>query len=239
MAGKELSGVYQIYKHLIEVFGPQQWWPGETILEIIVGAVLTQNTNWFNVEKAIENLKRANVLTLQALYQCSHHDLSSLIKPAGYFNLKAKRLKNVIHFIMEEYAGDFALMKKENVKSLRKKLLAVNGVGQETADSILLYAFNKQMFVIDAYTRRIFYRHGLTSLEVSYEELQREIIDSIPRSRKIYNEFHALIVKIGKDYCKPKPKCESCPLNKINYSIEHQCAICFKSNFNSDHCLCG
>ena len=202
-----------IYKILFKSFGPQHWWPGETRFEVIVGAILTQNTNWKNVERALQNLKAAlKPFTPQALHGLNHSQLASLIKPAGYFNIKAKRLKNFLDFLFEEYGGKIARMGKEEMGLLRKKLLAVNGIGPETADSILLYAVDKPSFVVDAYTKRILYRHGLTGEKATYHEVQEMFVQSLPPHTVMFNEYHALIVKLGKDYCKTKPLCAQCPV---------------------------
>nr|MBP9855195.1 hypothetical protein [Candidatus Omnitrophota bacterium] len=211
----------------------QKWWPGDSSFEVIVGAILTQNTNWGNVEKALNNLKKEKLLTPEHLVKISHRELANLIKPAGYFNVKAKRLKNFLDFLDERYDGDLKAMSKAPTIKLREELLSINGIGPETADSILLYAFQKPIFVIDAYTQRILYRHGLADKKTKYEALQEIFTKNLNPKTDLYNEFHALIVKIGKDYCKPKPKCEQCPLNKVNYSLESRCNKCFR-HFNSD-----
>ena len=200
-----------LYKH----YGPQHWWPGDTPIEIIVGAILTQNTNWKNVEKAIINLKDNGALTVEALHNIAVDSLAELIRPAGYFNVKAKRLKNFIHFVYTEFDGNLELMRKESLKDLRSKLLTVNGIGPETADSIILYAFDKPSFVIDAYTKRIFTRHHLVPEDIDYHGLQDEFQSSLEADTQVFNEYHALIVQTAKDYCKTKPDCENCPLNVL------------------------
>jgi endonuclease-3 related protein len=206
--------LHSIYDTMFKHFGPQFWWPGDTPFEIIVGAILTQNTNWKNVEKAIFNLKQAKCLTPQRLQKLPVTKLAQLIRPAGYFNVKAKRLKHFMAFLFEEYGGDLDKMAKEDVMSLRGKLLSVNGIGPETADSILLYAFNKPVFVIDAYTKRFMERHSLVKTGEDYHAVQKRFHDVIERNPKIYNEYHAMIVKLGKDYCKTKEQCQACPLNE-------------------------
>ena len=200
------------YQKLFAYFGPQHWWPGDTPFEIIVGAILTQNTNWGNVEKAICNLKKAKVLTPQALHKLSIKKLSTLIKPSGFFNIKAKRLKNFMDFLFEEYNGKISNMKKEPLPVLRKKFLSVNGIGPETADSILLYALNKPIFVVDAYTKRVLSRHGILDRNSDYREVQKIFMENLKRDVKLFNEYHALLVRVGKTFCKSKPVCENCPL---------------------------
>ncbi len=201
-----------IYDALYEHFGSQDWWPGDTPFEVAVGAILTQNTNWGNVEKAINNLKKAKVLKAKALNEMSHEELASLIKPAGYFNIKAKRLKHFIAFLSDHYNGSMKRLAAKDVAALRKELLEVNGIGPETADSILLYALEKPVFVIDAYTKRILHRHGLISEDAGYHEMQELFYNNLKHDLELFNEYHALIVMLGKDFCKPQPKCEECPL---------------------------
>ena len=208
-----------IYDKLYQNFGPQHWWPGDTRLEIIVGAILTQNTNWGNVEKAIANLKKARALDLNILHRMPADKLAQLIRPSGYFNVKAKRLKNFVTFLMKEYQGSLSRLSREPLEVLREKILGVNGIGKETADSILLYAFNKPIFVIDAYTKRILTRHFfLKQEEADYDTMQALFTAHIKKDVPLYNEFHALIVMTGKNYCKPKARCEKCPLNGLPHS---------------------
>lgn len=202
-----------IYQKLYAYFGPQHWWPAESCFEVMVGAILTQNTNWQNVEKAIDNLKRHNLLTPQRLYNLPKKRLTSLIKPAGFYNIKAKRLKEFLKFFFRIYQGSLKKMSLIKTKDLRKKLLSINGVGHETADSILLYALDRPVFVVDAYTRRILLRHGLIKEGFSYNEVQNLFMQNLKNEVKLFNEFHALLVKLGKDFClKRKPKCKLCPL---------------------------
>lgn len=207
------------FETALSQLGPQHWWPGETPFEICVGAILTQNTAWINVEKAIANLKGRGVLDPHLMYALSPSELASLIRPAGYFNIKTKRLRNFLKFLIDEYEGDFERMKGEGTASLREKLLSVRGIGPETADSILLYALEKTSFVVDAYTKRIFSRHGVVSEEADYHEIQEHFSRHLPESvgaygqtPLLYNEFHALIVHVGKEWCRPRePLCQSCP----------------------------
>ncbi len=203
-----------IYKKLYRAFGPQHWWPGDTPFEIAVGAVLTQNTNWSNVEKAIVNLKRAEALNAESIHEMKTDRLASLIKPAGYFNIKAKRLKAFIDFLMNEYHGSMKRMAGEKMETLRAKLLTIHGIGSETADSILLYALEKPIFVIDAYTKRVLSRHNIVRNNESYEKIQELFHSTFTRNAKLFNEYHALFVKLGKTYCITKPRCEGCPLEE-------------------------
>ncbi len=209
------SKLRSIYNELFEAFGPQHWWPGETPFEVMVGAILTQNTNWGNVEKAISNLKRAEALEPLKLLKLPPLKLAELIRPAGYFNIKTKRLRNFLKFFVENYDGSAKKMKAEPLSKLREELLAVNGVGRETADSILLYALDKPIFVCDTYTYRILTRHNLCGEEADYDELQSIFMDNLPEDINLFNEFHALMVRAGKEFCKPKPACEACPLKKL------------------------
>jgi endonuclease-3 related protein len=210
-----MKSLIKIYNKLYSFYGPQYWWPGDTPFEIAVGAILTQNTNWSNVEKAIKNLKDAKVLSAKALHELPVQKLASLIRPAGYFNIKAKRLKSFIDFLIENYNGSMKKIKKEDMDSLRKKLLDVHGIGPETADSILLYALDKPVFVIDAYTKRVLSRHKILDYNASYEEYQTLFHKELDENIQLFNEYHALFVRVGKDYCKPKPLCEKCPLNNF------------------------
>jgi endonuclease-3 related protein len=207
----------EMFDRLFAHYGPQHWWPGETPFEVMVGAILTQNTNWKNVEKAIGNLKSAGVLELKKLLALSDTRMAELIKPAGYFNVKTKRLKSFLEFLNEGYRGDIAKMRREPTAKLREELLAVKGIGKETADSILLYALDHPIFVVDAYTYRVFTRHYLIEEEAGYDELQELAMDHLPPDRAHYNELHALLVMVGKDFCGPKPKCENCTLNGLNW----------------------
>ena len=217
MAAKTSQVLTEIYDKMFRHFGPQHWWPGETPFEVMVGAILTQNTNWGNVEKAITNLKEKGLLNPQALEALPPERLAELIRPAGYFNLKAKRLKNFIHFFMKEYGGSVERLCAEELKALRGKLLGVSGIGPETADSILLYAALKKSFVIDQYTYRVLTRHHLVAEEATYEEMQELMTLHLPEEIPLYNEYHALLVRIGKHFCKKTPQCEKCPLNGVNW----------------------
>ncbi len=213
------SNIFNIFKILLKHFGPQYWWPAKTKFEIIIGALLAQGVNWKNVEKAILNLEREDLLIPQKLLKIDEKKLAQLIKPSRYPSIKAKRLKNLILFLKE---FEFNLEKIERIETieLRKLLLKVNGIGKETADSILLYAFSKKIFVIDAYTKRIFERHGgkIKSRNNWYEELRIFFEKRIPENVNIYNEFHALFVQLGNSYCKAKnPLCKKCPIKNLNF----------------------
>jgi len=209
------SRLMRIYDRLLRCFGPRGWWPGDTTFEVMVGAILTQNTAWQNVEKAIANLKDKGLLNPSGLYLIPERELAELIRPAGYFNVKARRLKNFVKFLFEHYDGDPDRLAESNLSDLRQELLAINGVGPETADSILLYALNKPIFVVDAYTKRIFSRHNLIPVGASYSEVQAFLMDNLPRDVALYNEFHALVVHLGKTFCKAKPDCETCPIKGV------------------------
>lgn len=202
-----------IYKKLLSRFGPQGWWPADGPFEVIIGAILTQNTNWKNVERAIDNLKRNKLLRPEMLYGLRVRRLASLIKPAGYYNIKAKRLKAFLNFFFKVYQADLKKMFSVDTHTLRIQLLSINGIGPETADSILLYALDKPVFVIDAYTKRILFRHGLIREKATYEQVQNLFMKRLNPDRKLFNEYHALLVKLGKELClKNKPKCGICPL---------------------------
>jgi len=208
--------IYKIYKILFDHFGPQYWWPAETRFEVIVGAMLTQNAAWSNVEKAIENLKKEKVLSFDKLLKIKNARLAKLIRPAGYFNVKTKRLKNLLYFIKHNYKGNLQAMQKMRLGKIRQELLSVSGVGKETADSIILYALDRPIFVVDAYTKRVLSRHGLASLDSSYDDIANIFVSSLKNSVLLFKEFHALIVRLAKDYCKKtKPLCQGCPLKEI------------------------
>ena len=218
-----------VYERLLAAFGPQKWWPAQTRFEVIVGAILTQNTNWGNVEKALNNLKRKKLLSPQALRGISPQKLALLIRPAGYFNVKAKRLKNFISFLFNEYDGHLKKMMREDCRLLRQKLLDVNGIGPETADSILLYAFDKPVFVVDAYTKRILYRHNIIAPDADYDTIQEMFMTFLRGDARMFNEYHALIVRLGKDFCRPKPLCGQCALNDLHYSLTIKCGLCHRA----------
>ncbi|MBZ5531199.1 MAG: endonuclease III domain-containing protein [Acidobacteriia bacterium] len=256
--------IVHYYGRLLLRWGPQNWWPAESRLEVIVGAYLTQNTNWSNVEKAIANLRRARVLSVKGLREIPLARLQKLVRPSGYFRQKAQKLKTFIRYLDENYGGSLDRMFAQPTEKLRAELLALNGVGPETADSILLYAGNHHVFVVDAYTHRVFERHGIIPAKAKYEEIrllvEQEISGGVPdpmvmaeqegagakpeslavhpqgndlqgndprhpvsrissaaRSElaQHYNELHALIVRVGNQYCRKTAKCEECPLKEF------------------------
>ncbi|NQT47093.1 MAG: endonuclease III domain-containing protein [Candidatus Omnitrophica bacterium] len=217
--GKSATQLISIYKRLWAHFGPRHWWPADTPFEVVVGAILTQNTAWTNVERAIANLKKDRVLTPKKLYSLRPSRLASLIKPAGYYNVKTRRLKEFLHLVMEKYDGSLKGLFKKETLSLREELLGVKGIGPETADSIMLYAAGKPIFVVDTYTRRIFSRHRLVGPDISYGDLQAFFMKNLPRRPKLFNEYHALIVETGKRFCKKKPLCDMCPLKEKGIKI--------------------
>jgi len=202
-----------MFSAMLDALGPSRWWPADSPFEMAVGAILTQNTNWGNVERAIANLRQAGVLAPRSLFALPDDALAELIRPAGYFRLKARRLKNLLAFVNGELDGDIAALGREDMAVARQRLLAVSGVGPETADSILLYGLGMPSFVADAYTARISSRHGLLPEEAGYDELRELFMDALPRDVSLYNEFHALLVRVGNGWCRPRaPRCETCPL---------------------------
>lgn len=211
----------KVFDVLYGFYGPQGWWPADSKFEVIIGAILTQNTAWINVEKAISNLKKANALSSpQKLRRLTPKKLSVLIKPAGYYNLKSYRLKNFIAFLYTRYDGSLEKASRQSTNILREELLGINGIGPETCDSILLYAFDKPVFVIDAYTKRVFSRHKFFREDIGYDEAQRFFMRKLPDDKCLFNEFHALIVRLAKDFCKKKPVCEACPLKRCKITCK-------------------
>ncbi len=203
----------EAYDLLYAYFGQQGWWPAETPLEVMVGSVLTQNTNWINVTKAIDNLRQKGLLVYPQLLEISVDQLAEYIRPSGYYNLKAKRLHNLLEMINVCYDGNLDCFLEDGMESARENLLNVKGVGQETADSILLYACGQPVFVIDTYTHRVFSRHNLVEEETDYQTMQTVFMDHLPEDTQLFNEFHALIVLVAKQFCKKtNPDCERCPL---------------------------
>jgi endonuclease-3 related protein len=204
--------LYRAYHALYDAWGAQHWWPADTPLEMMVGAILTQNTAWTNVEKAIARLKEADALSLERLHRASLSRLAGWIRPSGYFNLKARRLRALTGMIFERYDGRLERLLAEPPDRLREVLLGVWGIGPETADSILLYAAGHAVFVVDTYTRRIVRRHGWLRGDESYDDVSAAFTSQIPSDPGFYGEFHALIVRAGKYHCRPRPDCASCPL---------------------------
>jgi endonuclease III related protein len=201
-----------LYQHLFAAFGPQDWWPGETPFEVALGAILTQNTNWLNVSRVITTLKAQGELDPRSLGEMPPAELAQRFRPAGYYNLKARRVKNFLDFLAARFENSMETMAREDLTALRAELLTLNGIGPETADSILLYALHKPTFVVDAYTFRVLSRQGLAADPCSYEELRRLFMDHLPDDVPLYQEFHALLVRLGKDFCRPRPRCSGCPL---------------------------
>ena len=205
-----ITRIRSLHDSLFRSHGPQGWWPGDTRLEIMVGAVLTQNAAWTNVERAIANLKTADVLDLQRLRLLPRGELAELIRPAGYFNVKALRLRHLVDAVFE--AGGLDAMEQTGTRQLREFLLGVHGIGPETADDILLYAFDRPVFVIDAYTRRLFQRLGWATGEETYDVLREGVERAVRRDVAMLNELHALIVVHAKTACRVKPRCDGCVL---------------------------
>lgn len=203
-----------VYEALFRHFGPQHWWPGRTPFEVCVGAILTQNTAWTNVEKAIARLRAARALTPRALHALPAAALADLIRPAGYFNVKARRLQAFTGLLHTRHGGSLRRLFARPAPELRAELLATSGIGPETADSIILYAANQPVFVIDAYTRRLLARHGWLDARAGYHEAQALFTAQLPPDRARYNEYHALIVALGKHHCRPRPRCATCPLRR-------------------------
>ena len=205
-----------IYHRLDDYFGPLNWWPAESHFEMIVGAVLTQNTNWKNVEKSIDSLKQANLLSFDALLHMPVEDLADLIRSSGYYNLKARRLKNLLDMVARDYGGDLSLFLSEDTSTARETLLQVKGIGPETADSILLYAGGHPAFVVDAYTHRILSRHNLTPESCDYQTIQDLFMDNLDHDAAMFNQYHALMVRTAKRFCKKgEPLCDECPLEPL------------------------
>ncbi|WAM31973.1 endonuclease III domain-containing protein [Caldicellulosiruptor naganoensis] len=219
----------EIFQKLHEFWGPQNWWPAETKFEMVVGAILTQNTSWSSVEKAISNLKKANILSIEGILQTPDQILAQLIRPTGYYNQKAKRLKDFCSFLKNEFNSDLQKLFSLEIPELREKLLSQKGIGYETADSIILYGAEKPIFVVDAYTKRLFFRLGLIQSEtISYNDLQMLIMTNIKHDTYLFNEFHALIVKHCKQLCvKKNTKCNMC-------CLKHLCAYYVQNTFTDN-----
>ncbi len=204
----------EIFKRLFDRFGPQGWWPGETAFEVSIGAILTQNTSWTNVEKAINNLKERGLLSAHKMLKLPDAELAGLIRPAGYFNIKTRRLKNFLSALCMDFDGDIKAVFNRPLYEAREWLLSISGIGPETADSILLYAGEMPIFVVDAYTFRILARHRVIAGDETYDDVQQIFMGSLKEDVKLFNEYHALIVATGKNFCKKKrPLCQSCPLS--------------------------
>ena len=204
-----------VFQRLYEAFGPQHWWPGESPLEVIVGAVLTQNTAWKNVSRALDNLREAGLLSLKTLHQLPEEELAEWIRPAGYYRLKARRLKNLLNFISEDFDGSLEAMFQVELGALRERLLGVNGIGPETADSILLYAGKLPTFVVDNYTARVLKRHAWMEPKADYYAIKEHFEENLDGNVALFNEFHALLVRVGNQFCRKRPRCDECPLQPL------------------------
>jgi endonuclease-3 related protein len=199
-----------IYRRLFDRYGPQHWWPAEKPFEVIIGAILTQSAAWTNVEKAILNLKNAGKLSPDAIRRLPEQELAGLIYSCGYYNTKARKLKAFVKWFGEKYDDSLEKLFNNNIETIRRELLDVYGIGEETADSIILYAGNKPVFVIDAYTRRIISRMGLTPCNNTYSDYQKLFMDNLPPDAGLFNEYHALLVRLGKETCRIHPSCNDC-----------------------------
>lgn len=212
LTSKELIGLYRL---LLKKIGPRHWWPADSPFEVMLGAILTQNTTWSNVEKAISNLKQHDLLSPDTIDKIPEKKLAALIRPSGYYNQKAKKIKGFVKYLLNHYNGSTKKMGRKKTETLREDLLSLYGIGPETADSILLYALSKPVFVVDAYTRRIFQRHGWIHENATYEEMQEFFMQRLKKDVSLFNEFHAFIVYIGHFYCRKTPRCDTCPIKSL------------------------
>lgn len=210
-----MTALQRVYDALFQAYGHQHWWPGETPFEVMIGAVLVQNTAWKNVEKAIEILRDQDLLDPRALFQLPLEELAELIRPAGYYRLKARRLHNLLALLVGRHNASLDEMFQSDVSTLREELLGINGIGPETADSILLYAGQFPTFVVDTYTYRVFARHGWIDFGASYDEIKEYFESGLEKDAVLYNEYHALLVRVGHTHCRKTPKCEGCPLAEL------------------------
>lgn len=213
------SRLLEIYNLLLARYGHRHWWPAETPFEVCVGAILTQNTNWGNVEKAIVNLKRDGLLSPEALHAVPVGVLAESIRPSGFFNVKSVRLKAFVAYLFDHHGGSLERMFAGEWRELREELLEVPGIGRETCDSILLYAGEKPSFVVDAYTRRLLAALGLIDARADYEAVRSLFMDNLPADHRLYNEYHALIVQHCKEHCRKRPHCTGCPLHICSPSL--------------------
>jgi endonuclease-3 related protein len=212
--------IMDMYLAMRSRFGHRHWWPGETKLEICLGAILTQNTNWKNVEKALANLNASTEMTVAAIAALPPEQLAEIIRPAGYYKVKAKRLGNFLRHVLASNGDDLDAFFDRPVYELREDLLGVNGIGRETADSMILYAAEKPVFVVDAYTARVFLRHHLIGIDDDYESIRALCEQSLPEDVSLWNDYHAQLVEVGKQFCRPKPRCEQCPLNAFEHDVD-------------------
>jgi endonuclease-3 related protein len=202
----------EVYDRLFAAYGPQHWWPADSPFEVLIGAVLVQNTAWQNVKKAIDTLRREDLLEPRALYGLSVEELEEKIRPAGYFRVKARRLRHLLGFLVKRYGGSLDAMFRTGLPELREQLLAIHGIGPETADSILLYAGGLPTFVVDTYTHRVFARHGWIGFDADYYQIKDHFESGLAQDVRLFNEYHALLVRVGKEHCRKTPQCKGCPL---------------------------
>ena len=232
MDGQAINRVLlNTYQRLLTCYGPQHWWPAEDSFEIIIGAILTQSAAWTNVEKAITNLKKARALTPKTLRILPVDEVASLIYPSGYYKAKARKLKAFVNWLGRRYGDNLSHLFDSNIDDLREQLLTVYGIGEETADSIILYAADKPVFIIDAYTRRIIHRLGLKPLTETYTAYQTLFMEHLPSDSKLFNEYHALLVCLGKEVCRKKPACEHCCLNATGRQLtegQYPCSLALR-----------
>ena len=207
--------VADAYGLMLDALGPQHWWPSRSPFETIVGAILTQNTSWTNASRAVEALRQRRLLVPKRLRALPERELAAIIAPARFQNVKARRLRHFLDWFQSAHRSSLQRMFATNLDALRADLLGVNGIGPETADSILLYAGDKATFVVDAYTRRILFRHGLVPADAGYDAIKAFFERRLPEDTALYNEYHALIVAVGSRYCHPKPRCDECPLRPL------------------------
>lgn len=210
----------QFYDAMLAAYGPQHWWPAETPTEVIVGAILTQNTAWRNVERAIDNLKEADALDFRRLHELDPETLAELIRPAGTYKVKTRRLKAFVDWFWARYGADLDRLFETSIPALREELLSVSGIGRETADAIILYAGGLPTFVVDAYTARILYRHCLIDDSADYDEIKELFEYNLPTDAPYFNEYHALLVQVGKQHCRPRARCAGCPLESFEHEVE-------------------
>lgn len=204
-----------IYDQLLTHYGPQHWWPARTDAEIVIGAILTQNTAWSNVVRALARLDQAGSLTLAAIHGLSQPKLEELIRPSGTYRVKARRLKAFTEVLFRDFGGSLADMLSGDLRAVRARLTAIHGIGPETADAILLYAGRRPVFVVDAYTKRVLRRHHLASVDADYDTVANVFVKALPTETALFNEYHALLVAVGKEFCRTKARCEECPLEPL------------------------
>jgi endonuclease-3 related protein len=214
LSGPPRTTLRRVYRALLRRYGRAGWWPAETAFEVCLGAILVQNTSWTNVERTLSVLRSRGLLSFEALRPLSVARLAPLLRSSGYFRVKARRVRSFLDFLASAYGGRVSAMRREDAERLREKLLGVSGIGPETADSIALYAAGHLFFVVDAYTRRILARLGLIEGGEPYAAVQRLFMDNLPRDVALYNDFHAQLVNLGKDVCRPRPRCDVCPLRR-------------------------